>query len=308
MPLLGFLNELSTPTDDSPRELVIEQLVLLARSVQSVRRWRQDFALQTPNPIPSWRFGENYGFGDFLRDARTREEARSLLSAVNRAPLRHGLAMARDADGDLEFRCGEQVTEALGLADLFDGLVLSFSDPRWRQRLLSVERTEVVEMPEGQLELVTTSIEVRNACIPDDVDAHRPWLDTAGKPPFEDFDNFEADRADRFANLDFLGRALDQLRAIEPTHPWWSAICGRLDELQEAMVEWDPTTSPEPQWRSRVTGEHQQRRRLCDFTDLDGETRCFDQHARFTPHAGRLHFRLNPVGPRLIVAHIGLKL
>ena len=308
MPLLGFLNELSTPSDDSPRELVIEQLILLAKSVQSARRWRQDFVLQTRNPIPSWRFGEHYGFGDFLRDGRTREDARLLLSAVNRAPLQHGLRMARDADGDLEFRCGDQITEALGLADLFDGLALSFNDPRWRQRLLSVERTEVVETPEGQLELVTTSIEVRNVCTPDDVDAHRPWLNTAGKPPFEDFADFEANRAARLANLDFLGRSLDQLRAIEPTDPWWNAICGRLDELQEAMVEWDPSTSPEPQWRSRVTGEHLQRRRLCDFIDLDGETRCFDQHARFTPHAGRLHFRLNPVGPRLIVAHVGLKL
>ena len=145
MPLLCFLNELSTPTDHSPRELVIEQLIQLARSVQSVRRWRQDFALQTLNPVPSWRFGENYGFGDFLRDPRTRDEARSLLGAVNRAPLRHGLAMAHDADGDVEFRYGERVTEALGLADLFDGLALSFNDPCWRQRLLSVERTEVVD-------------------------------------------------------------------------------------------------------------------------------------------------------------------
>jgi hypothetical protein len=308
MPLLGFLNELSTPANDTAKEVVIEQLTQLARSVQTVRRWRQDFALQTQDPIPKWRFGVDYGFGDFLREARTRDDARLLLGAVNRAPLRYGLAAAREADGDLEFRCGGKFAEALGLAHLFDGLALSFNDPLWKQRILNVERTGVVETPNGQLDLVTVSVDVRNVCTPADVGAHRPWLDTAGKPPFENFADFEANRADRLANLDFLGRALDQLRAIQPTHPWWNAICGRFDELQEAMVEWNPAMAPEPQWRSHVTGEYQQRRQLCEFVDLDGVIRCFDQHARFTPHAGRLHFRLNSVGPRLIVAHIGLKL
>jgi hypothetical protein len=46
------------------------------------------------------------------------------------------------------------------------------------------------------------------------------------------------------------------------------------------------------------------------FTDLDGENRCFDLHARFTPGAGRIHFRLAPddAGPRLVIAHVGHKL
>ncbi|MCP9340345.1 hypothetical protein NA640_17375 [Pseudomonas xanthomarina] len=264
--------------------------------------------MQTQNPISSWRFGENYGFGDFLREARTKDDARSLLAAVNRAPLRHGLPMARDSDGDLEYKFGEQVAEALGLADLFDGFALSFNSAHWQQRLLSVERTEVVQMPEGHLELITTSIDVRNTCTSDDVNSHRPWLDTAGKLSLRDFADFEANRTTRLPHLAFLQGALDQLRAIEPTNPWWRAICNRLDELQEAMAEWNPAESPEPLWRSRVTGEHQKRQRLCNFTDLDGETRCFDKHARFTPYAGRLHFRLDPTGPRMIVAHIGMKL
>lgn len=214
MPLLGFLNELSTPADDTAREVVVDQLTQLARSVQAVRRWRQDFALQTQHPIPSWRFGVDYGFGDFLREARTRDDARLLLGAVNRAPLRYGLAAARETDGDLEFRCGGRPAEALGLAHLFDGLALSFNNPPWVERILFVERTGVVEALDGQLEMVTARVAVCNVCAPADVEAHRPWLDTAGKPPFEDFADFEANRADRLANIDFLGRALDQLRAI----------------------------------------------------------------------------------------------
>jgi len=308
MPLLGFLNELSTPANGTAREVVVEQLIQLAKSVQAIRRWRQDFALQTRHPIPSWRFRDDFGFVDFLREASTRDNARLLLGAVNRAPLRYGLGLLCEADSDLEFRFAGQLAEALGLAHLFDGLAISFSNSAWDQRLLSVERTGIVEKPEGQLELVTVNVDVRSVCTPAGVEAQRPWLNTTGKPPFENFADFEIKRSDRLANIDFLGRALDQLRAIQPTHPWWNAICDRLDELQEAVVEWNPASAPEPNWRSHITGEHQQRRLLFEFVDLDGLTRCFDKHARFTPYAGRLHFRLDPVGHRLVVGHIGLKL
>jgi hypothetical protein len=34
----------------------------------------------------------------------------------------------------------------------------------------------------------------------------------------------------------------------------------------------------------------------------------FDLHARFTPGAGRLHFRLDPEPRRAVIAHVGRKL
>lgn len=308
MPLLGFLNELSKPAQDSQRELVADQLTQLAEAVNSARRWRPDFNLQTQSPIPSWRFGASYGFSEFLREPTTRDKARLLLSTVSRSPLRHGLVMARDIDGDIDFRYAGELSESLGLADLQDGLVLSFNIPYWQHRYLSVERNEIVETEGGQLDLLTSTVLVRNACTSLDVESHRPWLDSAGKNTYANFAEFEATRFQRLANLDFLTPAIDQLRSIDPSHPWWNAICKRLDELQEAMVEWNPAESNEPNWRSYITGEHQRRKLLCDFADLDGVTRCFDQHARFTPYAGRLHFRVDAVKRRLIVAHIGMKL
>lgn len=51
-----------------------------------------------------------------------------------------------------------------------------------------------------------------------------------------------------------------------------------------------------------------QRKRLCLFRDLDGEEECFDLHGRFTPGAGRLHFRLVPEDKALRIAYIGAKL
>jgi hypothetical protein len=37
-------------------------------------------------------------------------------------------------------------------------------------------------------------------------------------------------------------------------------------------------------------------------------TRVFDLHARFTPGAGRIHFRLDPTAQKFVIAYIGKKL
>lgn len=63
-----------------------------------------------------------------------------------------------------------------------------------------------------------------------------------------------------------------------------------------------------PVWRSKITVEGEQRKLLCRFTDLDGQVRVFDLHGRFTPGAGRVHFRLVPEEGKARVAHVGLKL
>jgi hypothetical protein len=308
MALLGFLNELSMPGEDVAREVAITQLRRFAQSVQAIRRRRHDFALQTHEHIRGWRIGRDCTFDQFLGSPDTKDDARLLLGALNKAPLRRDLPAAQCDDHALEYRVDGRVAEALGLADLYDGLSISFDQPPWQAAHIRVERTGIVETDADEVELTTDVIEVRNACTPEHVGQHQLWLDQAGKPKFVDFADFEANRADRFTNLAFLDRALDQLRATDQTHPWWHAACNRLDELQEAMVAWNPAATPEPQWKSHVTGEHQQRRQLCNFVDLDGATRCFDQHARFTPGAGRLHFRLDAVDRKVIVAHIGQKL
>lgn len=308
MALLGFLNELSMPGKDAAREVAIVQLRQFARSVNAVHRLRRDFALQTQELIRGWRLGRDLTFDEFLGDPDTKDDARILLGAVNRAPLHRDLAAARAADQVLEYQVGGAAAEALGLADLYDGLAFSFDQPPWQATLVTIQRSCLVETDLGEVELVAADIDVRNVATPEHVAQHRPWLDHAGKQRFEDFADFEAHRADRLANIDFLAGALGQLRGINPDQPRWNAICTRLDELQEAVVEWDPAAAPAPAWRTKVTGEGETRRRLCNFEDLDGVTRCFDEHARFTPGMGRIHFRIDAANHRLIVAHIGDKL
>ena len=80
----------------------------------------------------------------------------------------------------------------------------------------------------------------------------------------------------------------------------------KLAALQNSLSGWNG--DGHPAWRVRVTGEYSGRERLCWFEDLDGEWRLFEQHARFTPGEGRIHFRLDQPDQQIVVAYIGRKL
>ncbi|MFB9178278.1 hypothetical protein ACFFX1_09090 [Dactylosporangium sucinum] len=82
----------------------------------------------------------------------------------------------------------------------------------------------------------------------------------------------------------------------------------RLAELQVAASAWDTQAAPAPEWLSRVTSESQTRLKLCTFDDDEGVARIYDMHARFTPGAGRVHFRMDRGNGRLTIGYIGEKL
>ncbi|MCH4024819.1 MAG: hypothetical protein LKE81_00020 [Acetobacter sp.] len=308
MSLLGFLNELSMPTDETATDEVRRQLSDLATVVRSICNLRKDFSFQTETPISKWRFNHEFGFKEFHQNGQTREFASFLLALINRSPMKNGLTEARETDDALEFQFNGQVSKALGLASLFDGITLSFNTLPWQSTIFNVQRVGLEEADDGTVGIVAKAVQVRNVSKEADVNFHRPWLEEVGKYPYVDFADFEASRSTRLSNIEFLQSALDQFRVIGVGHPWWRAVSERFDELQQAVVAWDPTTSSEPAWLSKVSGEGQQRKKLCFFTDLDNEKRCFDMHARFTPGAGRLHFRMDATNKRLIVAYIGEKI
>lgn len=84
-------------------------------------------------------------------------------------------------------------------------------------------------------------------------------------------------------------------------------VVDQLVKLEQAVAEW-PDGHEAPQWKTKVTGEYEMRRKHCEFPDLDGVVRVFELHARFTPGAGRLHFRLVSADRTARVAYIGRKI
>jgi hypothetical protein len=169
-------------------------------------------------------------------------------------------------------------------------------------------REALEEREDGEVDIVAADVETVHASHPDHVEEHGDWLEHACRQPVADGADLWRRRGELFPRLDFLPRVEGQLRALQASNPWFGAVAQRLEELNAALGDWDPANTPEPQYRSRVTPEHAQRKRLCRFEDLDGEARVFDLHARFTPGAGRLHFRLDPEPRRAVIAHVGRKL
>jgi hypothetical protein len=244
MPLIAFLNELSEPIGRIAPLVARDAMTGLAKVVGDLRRHRFDLILQSRHPILSLQFGDGYSAGQWLNDPETRDYISLLLTTQNRAPMRFGLDPAFVDEVDLQYTFEGATADALGLAHLANGLAVSFKlGSRWNTNFLDVDRCYLTEDENGALVLLSDHVSIRHASDRDHVRSHRDWLQSAGHAAIESFEQFEAERAMRYPNLRFLDRALQQLTAILPGEPWWTAVLARLEELQEAVTEWDSKAS-----------------------------------------------------------------
>jgi len=309
MALYVFLNELSQPDNPiaaEPGGLVVNGLVDLLRAV---KRRRRDTVLHSAVPLRDVRIGDRYSIAVWCNDGDRREEWRFLRSLQDRAPFQVRLAELGIDVMETDYRHGENRAEGLGLAHMFGGLAVSLDyEPRWRDLRVALTREALEERDDGDVDIVAADVETVHASHQGHVAELQDWLEHACRQPVADGADLWRRREELFPALDFLPRVEAQLRALHASNPWFGAVAQRLDELNRAVAEWNPANTPEPPYRSRVTPEHAQRKRLCRFEDLDGEIRVFDLHARFTPGAGRLHFRLDAPRRCAIVAHAGRKL
>ena len=146
---------------------------------------------------------------------------------------------------------------------------------------------------------------VRHASHEEHVKHHAAWFDDALRGRYSTGRDLWEERALAFPNLVFLDRVADDLAKLASV--WVEPVRSRLAELDRCVAEWR-RSAPAPSWRSHITPESDTRRHLTRFTDLDGITRFFEWHARFTPGPGRIHFRIDAAAHRLVIAYIGRKL
>lgn len=309
---LVVLNDLSLPTpaqaltDDE----IATEFADLVDVLRASRKARADLALTSSAPVGGLEVtadGRTLGavLGD--RGGLVREQWRYLQTWRNHAPFAVAPDLTLLDDGE-EYRHEGVLATALGLAAANGQLAVSWVGPEWDSCKLPLTRYWLAEDQDDVVEH-EEDVSVVHATSPAHVTTHESFLRQVALPqPFSGADVW-ADRDGLFPNLRFLPRVQQQLSALSPGGQPFKQAVQRLLELDATAREWSPSDAPEPSWRSAVSAEAEQRKRLWMFKDLDGESRCFDMHARYTPGHGRIHFRIAVIDRAgvFIVANVGQK-
>lgn len=309
MPQL-FLNEKSCESDAGPEDAnramtTFVQAVLAVAAID-----RPGTFLIAKHPVTALQIAVGHPVGKWAGDPRHRDLWVRLRQMQSKAPYK-AVYPEGETYSDVGYRHDGVAVEGLGAAHLMDGVGVSLPvSPCWHASRLTLVREQLLD--EGA-EL--TEVAIPHAATPAHVDEHTPWIRERAEAArrgdlsaVRTGSQLLAGSAAFFPHLRFLPRAEAQLRALKPI--WVHPVRKRLAELEQALAGWDPVGEPEgPKWGSYTTPEHQQRKdKFCVFADLDGASRYFDTHLRFTPHEGRLHFRFLAEERRVHIAHIGEKL
>lgn len=309
-----MLNELSLPTPEDPLsedELgnALGGFVDMLRAARNLRGNLALVSLVGLAGLPVAEDGRTLGAILGARGGRMREQWRFLQLIRNYAPFATapGLVLGDQAE---EYRHAGALALGLGLAAANGQLAVSFKPTSWDRPEIECERAWLEEDETGDIAERAEPVLAKHAATQAHIAQHERFVRELALPrPFGGADLW-ADRAALYPHVAFLPHVKSQLCSMSAGSAAFHQVADRLAELEAATSAWVPGDAPAPTWKSHVTPEGEQRKRLCWFVDLDGEERCFDLHARFTPGAGRIHFRLAPrqAIPRIVVAYIGGKL
>ncbi|MGW4299124.1 hypothetical protein ACWEHT_05055 [Streptomyces sp. NPDC004646] len=306
MPLL-FLNEKSwaATCDQTRADAAMANFVDAVLAV--VKEDRAETSLVSQDGLKSLEIAQGYPIGKWIGSSPKNHARWQRLQALrNRSPIR-SVYPEPDIDDSLEYRYQGDKVLGLGAAHFMDGVAVSLPVAReWQTPAVSLDRTELVERDDASLEFERETVEVRHISAPPHVDEHLAWIRksrfaraTTGRQIWEG-------KADLYPHLQFLPRTEAQFGDLDPH--WVLPVRRGLERLDAAAAAWDPVLMPEPEWQSKVTPEGETRKRVCRFEDFDGQSATFHLHARFTPGAGRIHFRLIGEEKKIRIAHIGGKI
>ncbi|MEH0422826.1 hypothetical protein [Streptomyces sp. B21-083] len=260
----------------------------------------------TKHPLPEAELARGYYYGQWAADNRNRNQRLFIKALRNTAPFKAVRAPSAEAGDDIEYHCSGQPVEGVGWAHLMDGLAVSLPlSATWSGPWLNLNIRRLVETDTGDLAMEEVMEQVRHSARRADLSLHEKWGCAAGLDAVDSASQLWEQWDDFFPRLQVLPEVRDQLTDLELR--WFIQVRGLLARLQASAALWDGSGVPD--WQgAKVTPEHAQRKQLCLFRDLDGEKRFFDWHGRFTPGAGRLHFRLVGEDKALRIAYIGPKI
>ncbi|WP_435059323.1 hypothetical protein [Streptomyces sp. bgisy060] len=313
MPQL-FLNEKSCETTAEPDRVnrAMTEMVEAVLAVAAVDRPGTALITQADSLL-ALQLAPGHPIGRWMGAPDTDEVLRVRLKRLDdRSPYRTVFPEG-ETFSDVGYQHDGETVEGLGYAHLLGGVGISLPlEARWdTDRITLVQERLTDDEETGSLR---TEVEVRHSARAQHVDTHRTWIErganTARQKAVESLRSgieLWARCPELFPRLQFTPDS-EQYFA-ELAEVWVRPVGERLGELQDAVSDWDPEEHPiAPQWRSYVRTEFETRRKLCWFTDTDGENRLFDWHCDFLPKPGRMHFRLLHEERTLRIAYVGRKL
>ncbi|NJP24283.1 hypothetical protein OHB01_16480 [Microbispora hainanensis] len=305
MTVLLFFNELSTAVE-GPHHRTDEVMAEFVDLLRAIHSWRRDLALVTPTPFKSIELTPGYSVQRWIASSGANQDRWRLIQAIrNRAPFQ--AVLPEGADADVEYRHGGRLAGGLGAAHLSDGLAVSLSyDTVWNSAWVGLHQKMVAEDDHGEVKLHEDTVKVRHATTHQHALEHKDWVQEIGRDGITSGSAIWEIREDRFPHLTFLPRIEGDLHNLR--QDWIQPVFTALLKLERSIADWGTNASALPFWHTKVSQEFEGREQLCHFEDLDGSTRIFEWHARFTPGAGRLHFRLVTEDRTARVAYIGRKL
>ncbi|MEU7070245.1 hypothetical protein AB0B30_18285 [Streptomyces narbonensis] len=273
--------------------------------LKEAKKWRE-ISLVTQSPFRSGALARGYYYQQWAADNRNRNHRQFLAALRNRAPFAEALPQ-NVSPGEVEYECAGERVEGIGAAHMMDSLAVSLPvSLAWTGAWLDVTVRRLVETEVGDLAMEEATEPVRHSACRADLSTHEKWGCSAGLDAVDSPQQLWDQRADFFPHLQFLPRVQDDLATLDLK--WFAPVRSLLARLEASAALWNTDDERVPQWQgAKVTPEGEQRKKLCEFTDLNGAVECFDLHGRFTPGPGRLHFRLVREEGALRVAYIGRK-
>lgn len=308
-----FLEPASGHASDTRNEVALETALGLVKTLLAAKKINPKVSLNTPIRLHDCEIAPGRTLSQLLANAKSHQpEWDFLRNLATSSPLHSGfetwLAEAELSEVKL---AGGKTSEALLWANLLDTGTVSFHVRKeWLAPWVTVECGSLDE----NLDFTCIQRDIRNASTPNHLNEHRDWLKSIGFDALPSAKEFWMEREYRFSGLRFLNRVEDDIDKLATSGIPYIQVINTLSLLNENALQWNGLG--EPQFSCKVAdGEHDQRRQLSTIRDdISGNEYEFGKHAYFwmgkstsTP-AGRIHFRIDAVEKKFVIAYAGFKL
>lgn len=281
---------------------------LFIQTLRHLRRANPKISLHTNLALGECRLAPDEPLNKVLSGNSHKDTWRFLKSLQAKTPLSSDLE-SMIAQGtppeEITLPSGD-VSWALTWAHILGSGTVSFhAQPLWCVPVVSATHQSL----DAQGNILTAPVDMRNASAPSHVATHQNWLLNLGLDHHPSASVFWEERDTRFPGLRFLERTRSHIDALVSSGAPYKQALATLHALNQNALDWAGNGEPQLTLKN-AAGEHDQRRKLCQFRDdVTNQTCDFGRHAYFTGNVpGRIHFRISVGEKKIVIAHIGSKL